>query len=47
MESVKYALQANVVANKGQTILTIIVLLKYCKWQGTVASGSELRQTPA
>ena len=47
MESVKYALQAAVVGNKGPTFLTIIVLLKYDKWQGTVASGSKLRQMPA
>ena len=47
MESVKYALQATVVGNKVQTFLTMRVLLKYGKWQGTVASGREVRQMPA
>ena len=47
MESGKYALQGTVVGNKIQTFLMIKVSMRYGKCQGTMASGSELRQVTA
>ena len=43
----KYALQATVVGNKIQTFLMIRAATRYGRCQGTMASGSELRQVTA
>ena len=42
MDSGNHAFQGIEVSNKIQTFLLVRVLLKYRKWQGTMASGSNI-----
>ena len=42
MENGNYTLQGAVVSNKIQPFLKVRVTMKYCKWQGNMASGNKI-----